>query len=99
MAAKNGGENNFWQKVQDDSADTLGVQNYVEITRSHAISEINGVLHFTQKFKMAAKNGGKTILSKKCHRTLGVKFFVKIGLSRTVSKVNGFSCFLRQISR
>ena len=41
---------------------TPGVKNFVKIARSHTISEINAILLFTQKFKMATKNGGK-----KCH--------------------------------
>ena len=33
-------------------------------SKSHNISEINVFLHFTQKFKMATKNGRKTVLRK-----------------------------------
>ena len=72
-------ENNFWQKV--DSVYTLRVKNFVEIALCHTISEINIFLHFTQKFKMAAKSGGKS------PNTLRVKNFVEIALSRTVSEI------------
>ena len=57
-------ENNFWEKSPVDSADNLRVKNFVEITLSRSISEINRFLHFTQKFKMAAKSGGKTTFAK-----------------------------------
>ena len=59
-------ENNFWEKSAVDSAATLWVKNFVEITLSRSISEISGFLHLTQKFKMAAKNGRKTIFAKSC---------------------------------
>ena len=59
---------------------------------SNFISEINTILHFTQKFKMAAKSGGKTLFFKKSPvdsaYTLLVKNFVEITLSRSVSKIN-----------
>ena len=53
-----------------DSVHTLWVKHFVEITLSHTISEINAFLHFAQKFKMAAKNGGKTIFGKRLQWTL-----------------------------
>ena len=43
------------------SAHTLWVQNFVEIALSRTVSEINALLGFTQKFKMAAKSDGKAI--------------------------------------
>ena len=61
---------NFCEKFENsekppvDSADTLGVKNFVEIAMSHSISEINGFLRFTQKFKMAAERVRKTIFTK-----------------------------------
>ena len=68
------------------------VQNFVEIALSRTISEINALLHFTQKFKMAAKSGGKVIFCEKLPvdsaYTLWVKNLVEIALSRTVSKIN-----------
>ena len=49
-----------------DSADTLWVANFVEIALSRTISEINALLRFTQKFKMAAESGGKMIFDNSC---------------------------------
>ena len=63
MAAKNGGSN-FWGKFPVDSAYTLWVENLFEIALSRTVSEINALLRFTQKFKMAAKSGGKAIFDK-----------------------------------
>ena len=60
-------ENNFWEKSPVDCADTLRVKNFVKIALSHSISEISGILRLTQKFKMAAKSGGKTIFAKSGH--------------------------------
>ena len=54
----------FWEKSPVDPADTLWLKNFIEITLSCTVSEINAFLHFTQKFKMAAKNDGKTIFGK-----------------------------------
>ena len=60
-------ENEFWEKPPVHSTDVLQVKNFVEIALSHTVSEINLCLHFTQKFKMVAKNGGKTIFGKSPH--------------------------------
>ena len=57
-------ENDFYEKSPADSADTIGVKNFVEITLSRSVSEINVFLCLTQKFKMAAKSGRKTIFGK-----------------------------------
>ena len=72
MAAKKGMKMNFWQTVTDDSVNTLQDKNFVEITLSLTISEKNAFLHFTQKFKMGAKNGGKTIFGKKLQINLHI---------------------------
>ena len=50
------------------SADTLGVQNFVEIALPRTVSEKNALLCFTQKFKMAAKVAGKQFLQKVANR-------------------------------
>ena len=42
-----------------DSVDTLRANNFIEIALSHTISKTNVLLHFTQKFKMAAKMAEK----------------------------------------
>ena len=59
-------ENNIWEKSVVDFAATLWVKTFVEITQSRSIFEISGFLHLTQKFKMVAKSGGKTIFAKSC---------------------------------
>ena len=51
----------FWGKSPVDSVDTLWVKTSVEITLPCTVSEINLFLCFMQKFKMAAKDGEKTI--------------------------------------
>ena len=55
-----------------DSADTLGVKTFNEIVLSHTVSEINAFMCFMQKFKMAAKNGGKMIFGKSRQSTVGI---------------------------
>ena len=45
-------------------ADTPGIKNFTKIALSHTVSKINAFLCFTKKFKIAAANGGKTILGK-----------------------------------
>ena len=49
----------FWGTISRFLCRHPGVQNFVEIALSHTVSEINAFLHFTQKFKMAAKNKGE----------------------------------------
>ena len=86
-------ENNFCKKSPVDSPDTLRVKNFVEIALSRSVSEINAFLHFIQKFKMAAKSGGKMIFEESCQKTaytLRIKKFVEIALSRSVSEINTF---------
>ena len=64
MAAKSGRKTNFCDMMPVDSTDTLWVKNFVEIALSRSVFEINTFLHFKQKFKMAAKSGGKAIFAK-----------------------------------
>ena len=59
-------ENDFLEKSPVDSENTLWVKNFVEIDLSHSVSEINMFLHLRQKFKMAAKSGGKTSFGESC---------------------------------
>ena len=55
--------------------------HFVEIVLSHTLSKINALLYFTQNFKMAAQNGGKTIIENwQC--------------VDTVSKINALFCFM-----
>ena len=46
------------------SADTLRVKTFIEIALSRTVPEINALLHFMQKFNLAAKIGGKLIFGK-----------------------------------
>ena len=57
-------ENDFCEKSPVDSADTLRVKNFIKIALSRSVSKINAFLCLTQKFKMAAKSGGKTFFAK-----------------------------------
>ena len=61
----------IWAMSPVDSADTLWVKNFVEITLSRSVSEINMFLRFTQKFKMAAKSVWENNFWGKC---VGQKF-------------------------
>ena len=61
-------ENDFWEDLPVDSADTLWVKNFVEIALSRIISEINAFLPFMQKFKMAANMVGKQFWGKVASR-------------------------------
>ena len=72
-------------------------QNFVKIALSLTIYEVNAFFGFTQKFKMAAKNGGKMVLEKlsvDSAPTLSVKNLVKITL--TVYKLNAFLHFTQK---
>ena len=62
------GKHFFCEIMLVESTDTLRIKNYVEIALSRSVFEINTFLHFTQKFKMAVKNGGKMILRKVASR-------------------------------
>ena len=53
-------KSDFCEKLPVDSAATLWIKNFVQIALSRSVSEINVFLRLTQKFKMAAKSGGKT---------------------------------------
>ena len=68
----------FWEKLPVDSADTLWIKNFVEMALSHTVFEIKAFLRFTQKFKIAAKNGEKLFLGKNCKQTLQIPCGSKI---------------------
>ena len=65
-------------KSPADFVDTLEVKNFVEIALSGTFSKIYLILHFTQKFKMAAKNGRKRFLQKDSADTLCTKHLKKL---------------------
>ena len=71
-------ESDFWGKSPVDSADTLRVKNFVKITLSRYVSEINPYFRSTQKFKMVAKSGGKTIFGKSRQYSLQIPWGSKI---------------------
>ena len=57
-------------------------------------------MRFTQKFKMAAKNGKKTIFEKSpvnSADTQGVKNFIEITPSHTFFKILVFLCFAQNL--
>ena len=56
----------FPERLPDDS------KTFIEIALSCTIYEINAFWSFMQKFKMATKNGEKTVFGKKCHMTLSI---------------------------
>ena len=86
----------FYTKIQDGWRQNF----FVKIALFHTISEINVFLCFTQKFKMATKNGGKMIFGKNRQLTLQISwrqnFFVKIALFHTISEINVFLCFMQK---
>ena len=59
---------------------------------SHRYLEINGFLRFTQKFKMAAKSGRKTILEKTYQQTLHIPCGSKILLELEIGCPVDSSC-------
>ena len=82
----------FWEKSEVDSSATLWVTNFVEITLSRSVSEINAFLCLMQKFKMATKSGEKIFFEKisavESPASLWVKNLVKIALCGSVSVFN-----------
>ena len=80
-------ERKKFQTTAGDPGDQIFCQNRSILHRF----QDNHVLNFTENFKMAAQNGGKTILCKNWHTSLwitpGVKNFVK-NRSHTVSEIN-----------
>ena len=54
----------FLRKITSRVSRYPGAQKFLQISLSHTVSEINALLHFAQKFKMATKNGGKMIFEK-----------------------------------
>ena len=83
MVAKSDGKT-VLQKSPVDSSNTMWVKNFVEISLSCSVSEINAFFAFyasrsvSEKFKMAAKSGGKTIFGKSHEYTLQIPCGSKI---------------------
>ena len=102
MPTKKWRENDFCKMSPVHSADTLWVQNFVKIALSRTVSEINVLLRFTQKFKMAAKSGGKAIFSRKvasrlCIYPVGPKFRRNLSISHHFQ--DKCACVLHRNSR
>ena len=82
-------ENDFGEKSPVDSADTLWVKYFVESTLSRTVIETNEFLHFMQKFKMVAKNGGKTIALYLAPLSKQMSFCILCRNSRWLPKMAG----------
>ena len=70
----------YLKKIASRLCRCPGGQKFVEIVLSPTVSEINVFLRFTQKFKMATKNGGKMIFEKSSQLTLQIPWGSKISL-------------------
>ena len=63
-------ENVFGKKLPDDSVDSLGVKNFMEIAVSCTILEITVLLHLHRNSKMTAKSCGKKLFGIKWQMTI-----------------------------
>ena len=68
MATKNGGKMILGKKWWMTLCIPCGPKILSKCS-SCTVSQINVILRFIQKFKMAANNGGKMNFGKKCHMT------------------------------
>ena len=74
-------ENDFWEKFPVDEYVFFFFFSFLHRnSRSCTVPKINLFLHFTQKFKMAAKNGRKAIFVKCRHYTLQIPCGLKLSL-------------------
>ena len=60
-------ESDFCEKSPVDSADSLQVRNFVKITLSRTVSQINVFCMLCRNSRWPPKNGGKVIFAK-CHQ-------------------------------
>ena len=74
----------FFGNHRQFTADTLGAKTFVKITLSHTVSEKNAFLRFTWKFKMATKNGRKTIFWERGQLTLQIPWGLKFCQNRSI---------------
>ena len=85
----------FQGKVTSGLCRYPGGQKFVETVPFGTVSKINVFLRFTQKFKMAAKNSGKTILAKSCTQLCtypcGQKFHLNRSISHRFRHIKDFS--------
>ena len=87
------------KKSPDDSADTLGVKNLIVLALSRTVSEKKTFLHFTQKFKFAAKNDGKTTFGKNRQMILRIPWGQKFRQNCSILQHFSDMCTLRRKSR
>ena len=73
-------ENNFWEKVAVDSADTLQFKNFVEIALSHSVSEINAFFSFYAEIQDGRQKWQKNYFRGKLQKTLQIPCGSKISL-------------------
>ena len=96
MASKSGRKTIFG-KISSRLCRYLRVKNFVKITLSHSVSEINRFLRLTQKFKMVVKSSGKTIFAKKRQWTRQIpcrsKILLKSLYLTPISEINTLLCF------
>ena len=78
-------ENHFWEKSPVDSADNLQVKNFMEITLSCSISEINGILHVRRNSRWSPKVAGKQFLRKNASRLCRYPVDQKFCWNRSIS--------------
>ena len=72
-------ENDFWEKSPvDEYVFSFFFSFLHRNSRSRTVAEIKAFLHFTQKFKMETKNGGKAIFVECCQYPLQIPCGLKI---------------------
>ena len=86
-------ESDFCEKPPVDSAHNLQIRNFVEITLSRTVCQINVFCILRRNSIWSPKNGGKVIFAK-CR--LRVQNFVEIALSHTVSEMNALLRFMQK---
>ena len=100
MTAKSSGRKISVKTRQYTLQISLCDKSFVKITLTCSISEINTYLHFTQKFKIAAKSGERKISVKTRQYTLQIslcdKSFVKITLACSISEINTYLHFAQK---
>ena len=89
-------ENDFWEKSPVHSVDTLWVKNFVEISLSGTVPEINVFFCIYAEIQDGCQNWQGKQFSRKLADPLWIKNFVKIALSGTVSEINVFLCFTQK---
>ena len=100
IVAKSGGKTFFCKKSPVDSADTVRVKNFIEISLSCSVSEINAFFLFYANSRWPPKVAGKRFFGKipvDSADTLRIKNFIKIAVSCSVPEINMFFAFYAEI--